>query len=112
MKITYKDFYEKCRDWEWVVEKLDIMYNESDSRCWTAVVNTVVDAEPQNDNILVTLHVNKERFPSQCFDVHGYKRTVESVHFEDVYDLVQNFMQTKEKEINQKELEDGEQDNN
>lgn len=44
-------------------EKLNVIYNESDTRCWTAIVRS------GKDNIFVTYHVNKEEYGNRGFDI-------------------------------------------
>lgn len=50
--------------------RLPIIYHESDSRCWTAIV------DPGNLNIMVTYHVNKGNIGSSGFDmISSYKKS-------------------------------------
>lgn len=51
-------------------EKLNIIYNESDTRCWTAIV------EPGNSNIFVTYHTNKGELGNRGFDIVSKRRTI------------------------------------
>ncbi len=47
------------------ITKLDLSYNHSDGRCWTALIN------PESQNIVVTYVVNRYEIGHQCFDIQS-----------------------------------------
>lgn len=61
--------------------RLDIIYNESDSRLWTAVING-------GSNILVTLHINKLDYGQKTFDVLSEKKRYIQIELSDVFSII------------------------
>ncbi len=82
--IDYNTFESHVKDLGCSVIKLDIVYNISDCRCWTAVVN------PGLDNILVTFVVNRLKYGSYYFDIITQDRTSFDVYADDIYDILSN----------------------
>lgn len=80
------------------VQKLDIIYNQSDSRVWTAIVN------PQNEVIVVTGHINRVllndpnefKMGHKSFDVLSSSQTNINVHPEEIYDTITDLLEEKE----------------
>ena len=60
--------------------KLDIMYNEGDSRCWTAIVGKT------STNVFVTFHVNRGEPRVKNFDLLGNRKQLIEVSVYNVFD--------------------------
>lgn len=61
------------------ITKLDVIYGEWDSRCWTAVVD---------GNIVVTYHINRGDLKRDCFDVQTSKRNYMDISLNEVLDII------------------------
>jgi len=80
------------------VQKLDILYNHSDSRVWTAIIN------PTNEALFVTGHVNRVLVNSaepfkmghKSFDILSSTQTMINVHVDDVFDNINDMLDEKE----------------
>lgn len=86
--VDYATFASKIKHMEVNVLKLDIVYNQSDHRCWTAVIN------PGRENIVVTFHVNKYGYKNSFyFDILFQDKVYLDIYVEDIYDVIQNIIQ-------------------
>jgi hypothetical protein len=80
------------------VQKLDIIYNQSDSRVWTAIVN------PSNEVLMVTGHINRVlannpnpfNMGNKSFDIISSSSTNINVHPEEIYDTITDLLEEKE----------------
>lgn len=86
--MDYNTFAGKVRSAECSVAKLDLVYNHTDCRCWSAIVNQ------GRDNIIVTYNVNRSELGSQAFDIFSSTKILTDVEPEDVCDVVE-YMLTK-----------------
>lgn len=80
--VDYGVFAENIKKYHLTCSKLDIAYNVSDSRCWTALVN------PEAENLLVTFHVNKYNLGDRYFDILSSTKSVSDIFVEDIYDSI------------------------
>lgn len=104
MKQQYQDtldftvFKSKVETLGAKVTKLDILYNQSDSRVWTAIIN------PSNEALFVTGHINRVltnsaepfRMGNKSFDILSSTQTMINVHIDDVYDNINDLLDEKE----------------
>jgi hypothetical protein len=67
-------------------KRLDVTYNESDSRCWSAVV------DKDNTNIIVTYHVNKGDYGNRCFDILYTKNPILNVEEGEIFDTLKTLI--------------------
>lgn len=58
--MDYNTFAGKVRNSDCSVLKLDIVYNHTDCRCWSAIVNQ------GKENIIVTYNVNRRNTVLKC----------------------------------------------
>ena len=65
------------------IQKLDLIYNYADSRCWTALIDRGVS------NILVTYHVNKYELGTQYFDIFYGDSVLSDVEIDEIYDTLE-----------------------
>ena len=89
MRDTYLDyptFLGKVRQYECQVQKLDLVYHQSDHRCWSAVIN------PGKENIIVTYGINKYGPGTRFFDVVTSDRVHTDVYQEDVYPMLETLL--------------------
>jgi hypothetical protein len=86
--MDYNTFAGKVRSADCSVSKLDLVYNHTDCRCWSAIVNQ------GSDNVIVTYNVNRSELGSQAFDIFSSTKILTDVEPEDVCDVVE-FMLTK-----------------
>lgn len=81
--IDYQAFSSILKDNGCTVSKLDIIYNISDHRSWTAVVNS------GTDNIIVTYTINKNGIGNRYFDVITDKKVLTDIYVEDIYQVIE-----------------------
>jgi hypothetical protein len=82
--IDYQTFASTLKNTGFTVAKLDIIYNISDHRSWTAVVN------PDSHNILVTYTINKNGVGNRYFDIIANNKVLLDVYVEDIYQVIEN----------------------
>jgi hypothetical protein len=70
------------------IEKLELSYNHSDGRCWTAIIN------PKTQNILVTYIVNRYEIGYQGFDIMTTDVILSDIAVEDIYDVLETLTLT------------------
>lgn len=77
-------------------QKLDIIYNQSDSRVWTAIVN------PQKEALMVTGHINR-LVPSDAFfmgnksfDILSSTQTITNIHPEEIHENITDLLEETE----------------
>lgn len=87
--IDYAIFQSKIEKYECKCQKLDIYYNKSDSRCWTALIN------PDTDNVLVTQHINRYDLGDTSFDVLSSEKNITDVDIDDIYQTVELLLHHK-----------------
>ena len=87
--IDYATFNSKITNYGCICEKLDIMFNVADHRCWSAVVN------PNGENIIVTFHINKHQLGEKYFDVLTQNYVYEDIYTDSIYDLIESLLNTK-----------------
>ena len=81
--MKYDDFNEQLKKECGVgSEKLDVVYNEGDSRCWTALISR------NSDNILITFHVNREFLGDKNYDVLANRKTFFNVSSLDIWEII------------------------
>lgn len=104
MKPQYQDtldftvFKSKVETLGAKVVKLDILYNHSDSRVWTAIVN------PLGEALFVTGHINRVltnnqepfRMGNKSFDILSSAQTMMNIHVDDIYDNINDLLDEKE----------------
>ncbi len=66
--------------------KLDIVYHESDSRCWTALIGEGVN------NILVTFHINRRDFGNKNFDIMASRRQLIEVPVSEAFEIIETLV--------------------
>lgn len=81
--MEYSKFADNIKKLDCTVTKLEISYNQSDSRCWSALVNQ------NTDNIVITHHLNKHEYGTQLFDIFCSNKIITDVETEDLYDTVE-----------------------
>jgi hypothetical protein len=81
--MDYNTFAGKVRSAECSVSKLDLVYNHTDCRCWSAIVNQ------GKENIIVTYNVNRSELGSQAFDIFSSTKILTDVEPEDVCDVIE-----------------------
>jgi hypothetical protein len=81
--MDYNTFAGKIKSADCSVSKLDIVYNYTDCRCWSAIVNQ------GSDNIVVTYNVNRSELGSQAFDIFSSTRILTDVEPEDIYSTIE-----------------------
>jgi len=81
--MDYNTFAGKVRNSECSVSKLDLVYNHTDCRCWSAIVNQ------GKDNIIVTYSVNRSELGSQSFDILSSNKILTDVEPEDICDVIE-----------------------
>lgn len=87
--MKYGDFTKKLKnDCGLQCERLDISYNDSDSRCWTAVIGK------GDSNVFVTLHLNHGALGVKDFDIIANRKNrfgiSESEIFENLSEIFPN----------------------
>lgn len=80
--VEYKTFEDNIKRYELTSTKLDMIYNISDHRYWSAIINF------GKENILVTFHVNKSNIGNRYFDLISSDRVITNVLVEDIYDTI------------------------
>lgn len=80
--VEFLTFCENIKKYHMECYKLDIIYNISDSRCWTAIVN------PGTNNIFVTFHVNRYVLGDRYFDILSNDKVMANIYVEDIYDSI------------------------
>jgi hypothetical protein len=80
--MEYSKFADNVKKIDCSVIKIDIAYNQSDSRCWSALLNQ------NKDNIVVTHHLNKYDYGTQTFDIFSSDKIITDVETEDLYDTL------------------------
>lgn len=81
--MDYHTFAGKARGPNCSVTKMDFLYNQSDCRCWSALINQ------GKDNIVVTFSVNRSEYGVQLFDVFSSKRIFTDIEPEDIFDVIE-----------------------
>jgi hypothetical protein len=97
--MEYHSFAGKVKNANCSVTKLDLVYNQADCRCWSAIVNQ------GNENIIVTFNVNRSELGSKEFDILSSNRILTDVDPEDVCDIIEYMTQ---KPLFNQETEDAE----
>lgn len=88
--MEYTKFADNIKKLDCTVSKLDISYNQADSRCWSAIINGL------SDNIIVTHHINKHDYGTQLFDIFSSKKIMTDVETEDLYDTIDLLIKRQE----------------
>ena len=81
--MDYNSFAGKIRNSDCSVTKLDLVYNHTDCRCWSALVNQ------GKENIIVTYSVNRSEFGSQVFDILSSNKILTDIEPEDIFDVIE-----------------------
>lgn len=85
--MRYDDFDRKLREECGLhSEKLDINYNQGDSRCWTAIIGK------DDENVFVTFHVNRGNLGTKNYDVLGNRRQMVEITQRDIFDVLSNLI--------------------
>jgi hypothetical protein len=85
--MDYHTFAGKVKNSNCSVLKLDLVYNQTDCRCWSAIVNQ------GKENIIVTYSVNRSEHGSREFDILSSNRILTDVDPEDVFDIIEYMTQ-------------------
>lgn len=80
--MEYNTFAGNVRKSNCTVVKLDVAYNHSDSRCWSAIVNQ------GTDNIIVTHSINRAEYGAHVFDIFTATKVITDIEVEDVYEAI------------------------
>jgi hypothetical protein len=64
------------------IQKLGLIYNYTDTRCWTALIDRGVS------NVLVTYHVNKYELGTQYFDIFYSGNVLSDIETDEIYDTL------------------------
>jgi hypothetical protein len=80
--MDYNTFVGKLKKYNCSVVKSDILYNQTDCRCWTAIINQ------KTDNIIVTYNINRSDLGSQHFDIISSNKISTDVEIDEVYDFI------------------------
>ena len=80
--MDYSTFAGNLKKTNASVAKLDLAYNHTDCRCWSAVVNQGAE------NIIVTHSVNRGEHGAQNFDVFTSTRIITDVEPDDIFDTI------------------------
>ena len=78
----YPTFEGKIEKYDHTCKKLEISYNKSDSRCWSAII------QPNKENVFVTCHANKWEYGDRLFDIISSSKVVFDVDPEDIYQTI------------------------
>jgi|TARA_R110000803_G_scaffold35933_2_gene77436 hypothetical protein len=70
--------------------KLDIHYNESDHRCWTALIGR------DTANVFVTFNVNRGDRGIKNYDILGDGRQLVEVHPSDIFEILSDILPPEE----------------
>lgn len=81
--VDFPSFSGKLRKQECVVQKLDLSFNQADTRCWSALIN------PGSDNIIVTFNVNRYNVGNKYFDIMSSERIISDVYVDDIYETLE-----------------------
>lgn len=81
--MDYNTFAGKVKSSDCSVTKLDLVYNQADCRCWSALINQ------GKDNIVVTHVINRFDYGSQLFDIFTPNKVLTDVETEDVFDTIE-----------------------
>lgn len=68
------------------VKRMEVSYNESDTRCWTAIIGH------NNQNILATYHVNKTEYGTRCFDILSSRNPSLEIPENEVFEVITNLL--------------------
>lgn len=85
--MDYHTFVGKVKNANCSVTKLDLVYNQADCRCWSAIVNQ------GKENIIVTFNVNRSELGSKEFDILSSNRILTDVEPEDICDIIEYMTQ-------------------
>ena len=96
--MDYNTFAGKVRNSDCSVLKLDIVYNHTDCRCWSAIVNQ------GKENIIVTYNVNRSEHGSQIFDLFSSTKILTDIESEDIFDII-NYIVNKPVFLKETEIE-------
>jgi hypothetical protein len=81
--MKYEEFSKRLKEMTGLQSlKLDIVYHESDSRCWTALIGE------GTNNILVTFHINRGDFGDKNFDILASRRQLIEVPVSEIFELL------------------------
>lgn len=80
----YPVFLTKIAKIDLKVQKLDIIYNKVDSRCWSAIV------DPIDQNIIVTYHINKLEFGDRVYDIVTSTKSYIDIEEHQIYELLED----------------------
>ena len=69
--------------------KLDILYNEADSRCWSAVIGK------DSENLMVTFHINRGDLGNKNFDLLGSNKQLIEVPEWNIYSTISSLVKTE-----------------
>ena len=84
--IDYPTFESNIKAFGATSAKLDVIYNHSDHRCWSAVV------DPGKSNIIVTFTLNKGDHGTYYFDIITQDRTSMDIYVDDIYDIISDLV--------------------
>lgn len=87
--VDFSTFHSKMTNYGCKCVKLDVIYNVSDHRCWTAIIN------PSQENIVVTFHMNRTDLGERMFDVQTQNDVFEDIYTDSIYDLIESLLYTK-----------------
>jgi hypothetical protein len=85
--MDYQTFAGKVKNSNCSVLKLDLVYNHTDCRCWSAIINQ------GKENIIVTYSVNRSEHGSKEFDILSSNRILTDVDPEDVCEIIEYMTQ-------------------
>lgn len=80
--MKFLEFSKRMEDMELECVKLEMMFNEADSRLWTAVIN------PSSLSLIVVFHVNKEDYRHRSYDLHTPNRIITDLNLNNLFDKI------------------------
>lgn len=84
--MDFNNFAGRLKNTNYLVNRQNISYNHSDTRCWTAIVNQ------GTDNIIVTYNVNRYDLGTQYFDIFSSNKILTDVEVDDVFDVIEQIV--------------------
>jgi len=77
--LDYPTFITRIKQHDCEYTKLDIIFNQSDHRCWSVLLS------PNDKNIIVTYSINKNSVGNNVFDILTSERTYIDVEQDDIH---------------------------
>jgi len=85
--MDYHTFAGKVKNSNCSITRLDLIYNQTDCRCWSAIINQ------GKENIIVTYSVNRSEFGSKEFDILSSNRILTDIEPDDVCEIIEYMTQ-------------------